>query len=185
MDCFSAIDSEEDRLLEAREFLKEYLPLEHQRLISASLLKGKSSLQGQITPAVYHPVIQLDSGQQLLAMADAAYLNDPITGQGSNNATKAAEVYLDSILKRSDQPFDQQWMEATFEASWQQVQWATQWSNMMLVPPPEFVLGLLGAAGLIPELANRIANAFDDPADLFPWFADEKAAAEYLQNLTT
>ncbi|WP_062263565.1 styrene monooxygenase/indole monooxygenase family protein [Endozoicomonas arenosclerae] len=185
MDCFSRNNSEEERLIKAREFLGEYLPWEQQRIASVVLLTGQSVLQGEITPTVYHPVIQLDAGMQLLAMADAACLNDPITGQGSNNATKAADTYLQRILEHTDKPFDQKWMEDTFNTFWQQAQWSTQWSNMMLMPPPEFVLNLLGAAGQIPELANRIANAFDNPADLFPWFADEQAAGEYLQNLTT
>ncbi len=29
----------------------------------------------------------------------------------------------------------------------------------------------------------RIANAFDDPRDFFPWFADPSAAQDYLSSL--
>ena len=45
---------------------------------------------------------------------DAVCLNDPITGQGSNNAAKAAAVYLKRILDHGDRPFDEAWMQGTF-----------------------------------------------------------------------
>ena len=75
-------------------------------------------------------------------------------------------------------------MTATFEQYWEQAQWVTQWTNMMLSPPPPFVLNILGSASQHQSLADRITNAFDDPKDLFPWFADETEAARYLSELS-
>jgi hypothetical protein len=43
-------------------------------------------------------------------MADAVVLNDPITGQGSNNAAKRAELYLAGILEHGDDPFSAEWV---------------------------------------------------------------------------
>jgi hypothetical protein len=51
-------------------------------------------------------------------MADIVIANDPITGQGSNTAAKCASAYLDAIVSRGDQPFDETWMHDTFEAFW-------------------------------------------------------------------
>ena len=48
----------------------------------------------------------------------AVVANDPITGQGSNNAAKCAAVHLDSIEQHGDKPDDQKRMQATFERYW-------------------------------------------------------------------
>lgn len=54
---------------------------------------------------------------------------------------------------------------------------------MLLLPPPPFILEIMGTAGVEPRLAHRMANGFDDPRDFFPWFADPNAAASYLAEL--
>jgi flavin-dependent dehydrogenase len=63
---------------------------------------------------VRKPVARLPSGALILGMADAVVLNDPITGQGSNNAAKAARIYLKRILDNGNKPFDAAWMQQTF-----------------------------------------------------------------------
>ncbi|MFD1807894.1 hypothetical protein ACFSHQ_06220 [Gemmobacter lanyuensis] len=115
-----------------------------------------------------HPVGVLPSGRKVLGLGDAVCLNDPITGQGSNNASKAAAVYLRRILDHGDRPFDADWMQATFDAYWDYAQWVVRWTNMMLQPPPPFVLEIMGTACATPRLAQRMANGFDDPRDFFP-----------------
>ena len=80
-------------------------------------------------------------------------------------------------------PFDEAWMVTTFETFWNYAQWVVRWTNMMLLPPPPFVLNIMGTAQAVPTLAGRIANGFNDPRDLFPWFADESAAEDYLTSL--
>jgi hypothetical protein len=45
------------------------------------------------------------------------------------------------------------------------------------------VLNILGAAQGIPVLARRIANCFNEPLDLFPWFAVPEEADKYLKSL--
>jgi hypothetical protein len=116
-------------------------------------------------------------------MADVVVLNDPITGQGSNNASKCAKIYLDSILAQGDKPFDQAWMQATFDRYWDYAQYVTGWTNALLQPPPPHVLNIMGAAQGIPVLARRIANCFNEPLDLFPWFAVPEEADKYLKSL--
>ena len=99
-------------------------------------------------------------------MADAVCLNDPITGQGSNNASKAASSYLDAIVDHGDQPFDEAFMQATFDRYWSYARFVVGWTNAMLQPPPPHVLKILESAQTYPELAKRIANGFDQPAGL-------------------
>jgi flavin reductase (DIM6/NTAB) family NADH-FMN oxidoreductase RutF len=109
----------------------------------------------------------------VLGMADAVVLNDPITGQGSNNAAKAAEVYLESILERPEGPFDEQWMARTFDRYWRgYAQWVVAWTNAVLAPPEPHVVRLLTAAAQLPDLAATIVNGFDDPRGFYPWWFD-------------
>ena len=105
-------------------------------------------------------------------MADAVLLNDPITGQGSNNAAKGAAIYLQSILERGEGPFDAIWMQETFERLWEYASKVVGWTNALLLPPPPHVLNVLGAAGQLPAVAHRFANGFDNPPDYYEWFMD-------------
>jgi hypothetical protein len=113
-------------------------------------------------------------------MADVVVLNDPITGQGSNNASRCAAVYLDEIQKRGAEPFDAGWMGATFERYWDYARFVTGWTNALLGPPPEHVLEILGAAGQNPKIAKRFVEGFDDPPDFFEWFMTPDKAGAYL-----
>ena len=111
-------------------------------------------------------------------------LNDPITGQGSNNASKCARSYLTSILEHGDRPFDRDFMQATFETYYDYAQYVAAWTNALLLPPPPHVLELFGAAATHPAIASRFANGFDDPRDFFEWFMDPEKAAQYLADVT-
>ncbi len=46
-----------------------------------------------------NPIGRLPSGRSVLGMADVLVLNDPITGQGPNNTSKGANVYMTCILE--------------------------------------------------------------------------------------
>jgi flavin reductase (DIM6/NTAB) family NADH-FMN oxidoreductase RutF len=105
-------------------------------------------------------------------MADAVVLNDPITGQGANNAAKCAEIYLASILEQGSD-FDERFMRRTFERYWRgYAQWVVSWTNALLAPPQPHVVRLLKAAEELPSLAETIANGFDDPRVFYPWWFD-------------
>jgi flavin reductase (DIM6/NTAB) family NADH-FMN oxidoreductase RutF len=106
-------------------------------------------------------------------MADAVVLNDPITGQGSNNAAKCAELYLAGILEHGDDPFTAEWMQKTFDRYWRgYAQWVVSWTNALLAPPKPHVFKLLAAAQELPGLAGTIVNGFDDPRAFYPWWFD-------------
>ncbi len=183
MDCWGDVKTPEQHLAKSLEILKTFLPWEYERSANCALTDANGILAGRFAPTIRHPVATLPSGRRVLGLGDAVCLNDPITGQGSNNAAKAAAIYLKRILENEGRPFDEAWMQGTFNQFWDYAQWVVTWTNMLLMPPPPFILDIMGNAQGLPKLAHRMANGFDDPRDFFPWFADPTAAATYLAEL--
>ncbi len=183
MDCWADVKTPAQHLETSLNILKTFLPWEYDRSKNCQLTDDNGILAGRFAPTIRHPVATLPSGRKVLGLGDAVCLNDPITGQGSNNAAKAAAIYLKRILDHGDAPFDESWMQGTFNQFWDYAQWVVTWTNMMLQPPPPFILEIMGTACAEPRLAHRMTNGFDDPRDFFPWFADPTAAAGYLAEL--
>jgi hypothetical protein len=179
-DIFKERMTPQEHLKRILELMKTYTPWEYARAENVHLTDDRATLAGGYTPVVRQPIGDMESGGIVLGMADVVVANDPITGQGSNNASKCAQSYLDDILAHGDQPFDRAWMQATFDHYWDYAQHVTQWTNALLAPPPPHVLEILGTAGASPAVANRFANGFNDPADFQDWFLDPTKAQEYL-----
>jgi hypothetical protein len=156
---------------------RQFVPWEYDRVRDAVPTDANASLTGRFAPMVRNGVGTLPSGKPVLGLADAVILNDPVIGQGSNNAIKAAAIYLDAIRARGDAPFGAAWMNATFEQAFARVEASTTWTNMMLLPPPPHAIDLLARAAGKQPLADRIACGFDEPADVVPLFADPARAA--------
>jgi len=180
MDRWSAARTPEAHLEESLRILRTYLPWEAERCERVVLTDANGILSGRFAPTVRKPVLTLPSGRLVFGMADAVVVNDPITGQGSNNAAKCCKVYQDAILAHEGRPYDAVWMNATFERYWQYAGDVVNWTNSLLTPPPPHILGLLGAAGQSPSLASRIANGFDNPPDFFPWWTDPIACQQLI-----
>ncbi len=182
MDRWSDARTPEAHLQESLRILRTWLPWEAERCERVALTDANGILSGRFAPTVRKPVLTLPSGRLVFGMADAVVVNDPITGQGSNNAAKCCKVYLDAILAHGDRPFDAAWMHDTFERYWSYAQDVVGWTNSLLTPPPPHILGLLGAAGQSPALAARIANGFDNPPDFFPWWTDPAACQQLIDH---
>jgi hypothetical protein len=180
LDVFDGVKDPAEHLRITLELMEKFLPWEYDRARAVELTDANGTLAGRYAPTVRNPIGELPSGGLVLGVADVVVANDPITGQGSNNAAKCAASYLDSILARGDKPFDGEWMRATFDRYWDYAQHVTKWTNAMLAPPPEHVLGLIGAAGALQPVADRFANGFDDPSDYEKWFFDPELAQSYL-----
>ena len=152
-----------------------------ERCRSLELTDDDGILAGRFPPTVRKPVAELPSGRLVLGLADAIMLNDPITGQGSNNAAKMAAAYHAAIRSHGEAPYDRAFMEGTFEGFWSDYgQYATTWTNALLSPPPEHVLKLLQAANTSPEIAHRFVNGFNNPVDFFDWFMFPDKAEAYM-----
>jgi hypothetical protein len=180
MDCWRGLASPQEHLTQSLKLLKTFLPWEAERAKHVELTDSNGVLAGSFAPTVRKPVLRLPSGKLVLGLGDAVAVNDPITGQGSNNATKACRVYLDAILARGEAPFTAEWMTGTFEAFWRYAQHVITWTNTLLLPPPPHILHLLGAAGQCPPLADVIVNGFDNPPDFFPWWTNAAACERFI-----
>ena len=183
MDCWGDVTTPEEHLAKSKWILDTFFPWEAERCRDVELTDRNGILAGRFPPTVRKPVGWLPSGRPVLGMADVVVLNDPLTGQGSNNAAKCAHAYLGAIRERGDGPFDAGWMQATFDSYWEYAQAVTGWTNALLTPPPQHVLELLGAASQDQRVAHRFVNGFDDPRDYFEWFMDPAKADAYLASL--
>ena len=180
MDCWDDVKTPEEHLAKSKWILETFLPWEAERCQNIELTDDNGILSGRFAPTIRKPIGVLPSGAPVLGLADVVVLNDPITGQGSNNASKCAETYLNAIVEHGNRPYDAEFMQATFEKYWDIAQWVAAWTNALLAPPPPFVLNALGAAGQIPQVAHRFVNGFNDPRDYFEWFMDPVKSEEYI-----
>ncbi|WP_431047483.1 styrene monooxygenase/indole monooxygenase family protein [Streptomyces sp. P1-3] len=185
LDVFQGIKDPAQHLATTLELMKTFTPWEYDRAAKVELTDAGGTLAGRYAPTVRNPIGRLPGGGLALGVADVVVANDPITGQGSNSAAKCAASYLASIVEHGDRPFDADWMQTTFDRYWATAQHVTKWTNAMLAPPPEHVVGLLGAAGELPPVAERFANGFDDPSDFEDFFYDPEKTAAYLAEVTS
>jgi hypothetical protein len=179
LDCWTGLNPTE-HLANSVRLLDTFLPWEADRVRQVELTDANGVLAGRFPPTIRRPVATLPSGRPVLGLADVVVLNDPITGQGSNNASRCAQSYLASILGHGDQPYDAAFMQDTFESYYAYARYVVGWTNALLAPPPPHILTLLRTAAEVPAVAKRFAEGFNDPKDFFDWFMDPKRAADYL-----
>ncbi|WP_405984802.1 styrene monooxygenase/indole monooxygenase family protein [Streptomyces sp. NBC_00872] len=180
LDVFRGVKDPAEHLSLTLELMERFTPWEYARATKVELTDANATLAGRYAPTVRHPVGRLPGGGLVLGVADVVVANDPITGQGSNSASKCAASYLDSIVAHGDRPFDEAWMRSAFDRYWETARHVTKWTNAMLGVPPEHVLNLIGAAGQLQPVAERIANGFNDPADFENFFYEPEKANAYL-----
>ncbi|MFJ2785512.1 MULTISPECIES: styrene monooxygenase/indole monooxygenase family protein [unclassified Streptomyces] len=184
VDVFQGIKDPSEHLALTLGLMEKFLPWEYARATQVELTDAGGTLAGRYAPTVRNPVGRLPGGGLVLGVADVVVANDPITGQGSNSASKCAAAYLAAIVEHGDRPFDEEWMRAAFDRYWETARHVTKWTNAMLAPPPEHVLNLIGAAGALQPVADRFANGFDDPSDFENFFYDPEKTSAYLGEVT-
>ncbi|MBB4983048.1 MULTISPECIES: styrene monooxygenase/indole monooxygenase family protein [Streptomyces] len=184
VDAFQGVKDPSEHLALTLELMEKFLPWEYARATKVELTDAGGTLAGRYAPTVRNPIGRLPGGGLVLGVADVVVANDPITGQGSNSASKCAAAYLAAIVEQGDKPFDEEWMQGAFDRYWNTAQHVTKWTNAMLAPPPEHVLNLLGAAGRLQPVADRFANGFNDPADFENFFFDPEKTSAYLAEVS-
>jgi flavin reductase (DIM6/NTAB) family NADH-FMN oxidoreductase RutF len=181
MDCWSDLKTPAEHLARSKHILETFLPWEAERCRDIELTDDKGILAGRFAPTVRKPIGTLPSGRKVLGMADTIVLNDPLTGQGSNNAARCADIYRASIVEHGNGPADAEWMQHTFDRYWTgYAKWVVEWTNLLLKPSGH-VLKLLDCAGKISAVASAFVNGFDDPRTLFPWFMDAVEAEAFIR----
>jgi 2-polyprenyl-6-methoxyphenol hydroxylase-like FAD-dependent oxidoreductase len=183
IDCWDDRPAPQEHLKRTLELLREYFPWEYERCADAEPTDELGTLVGRFTPVVRRPVGKLSDTAFVLGMADAVVTNDPIAGQGANNAAHCAEIYLKAILDRGDEPFDAEWMQATFDAYWDYAEHSTTLSNGLLGELPEHIQRVLGAATQHQKIANRFANSYVDPRDFTSWALDPAVSDAYVASV--
>jgi hypothetical protein len=183
-DRFSDRPDPAEHLRRLTDLLVEHFPWEGELYAHAAPTDPRASLTGAFTPTIRHPAAEVAPGTYVLGMADVVTVNDPIAGQGANNAAHAAGIYLRSILDRGDAPFDREWMQQTFDKFWDHVRHSVALSEVLLEPMPPHAQQILGAAAQYPQIAKRFADLFPLPQDLENWVLDPQKAAEYLAEVT-
>ncbi|MDO6749242.1 FAD-binding oxidoreductase, partial [Gilvimarinus sp. 1_MG-2023] len=88
MDTWQDCKSANDHLQMSKDIVSRYAPWEAERCGNITLTDDGGYLAGRFAPTIRHPIMTLPSGKHVFGMADAIVVNDPITGQGSNNAAK-------------------------------------------------------------------------------------------------
>ncbi|MFI1173318.1 styrene monooxygenase/indole monooxygenase family protein [Streptomyces melanogenes] len=180
LDAFRGVTDPGEHLSLTLELMERFTPWEYARATKVELTDAGGTLAGRYAPTVRNPIGRLPGGGLVLGVADVVVANDPITGQGSNSASKCAASYLASIVERGELAFDEEWMQSAFDRYWATAQHVVKWTNAMLGVPPEHVLNLIGAAGELQPVADRFANGFDDPSDFENFFFEEGKAGAYL-----
>ncbi|MFJ6934748.1 styrene monooxygenase/indole monooxygenase family protein [Streptomyces sp. NPDC101132] len=161
--------------------LRRHVPWEYEWCRGAEPTDARATLYGALTPRVRHPVALPAPGSPVLGMADTLVLNDPVTGQGANNAARCAATYLREILAHGERPFDEAWMRRTHALFWEHARYSVAFTNLMLqAPPPPHVRRVLGAAAAVPPVADRFAAAYADPAGLEDWLLDPDRTDAWL-----
>ncbi|MFI5700594.1 styrene monooxygenase/indole monooxygenase family protein [Streptomyces xanthochromogenes] len=183
LDVFNGVKDPNEHLALTLELMEKFLPWEYARATKVELTDAGGTLAGRYAPTVRNPVGRLPGGGLVLGVGDVVVANDPITGQGSNSASKCAASYLSSIVEHGEKEFDEAWMRSAFDRYWDTAQHVTKWTNAMLGVPPEHVLNLIGAAGELQPAADRFANGFNDPADFENFFYEPEKTAAYLASV--
>lgn len=180
-DIFRHRPSPQEHARRLRLLLDEYLPWEGELFRNAEPTDARASITGAFTGTIRRPYAEIAEGTYVFGMGDVVVVNDPIAGQGSNNAAHCAGIYTQAILDRGDKPFDPMWMQETFETFWEtRAQHSTGLTDALLNPMPEHVQQVLGAASEHQQIADRFCKLFPNPEDLGPFLGDPDAALAYV-----
>lgn len=183
-DVFRDRPSPAEHLRRLRHALAEHMPWEAELYRDCEPTDARASLSGAFTGTIRHPYAEVAPGTHVLGMADVVVVNDPIAGQGANNAAHCAGIYLKAILDRRDEAFDPAWMHETFETFWQtRARHSTALTDALLNPLPEHAQQVLGAASQYQEIATRFASLFPHPETIHDFLLDPEKALAYVASV--
>lgn len=114
-DRFGAVTSADEGLATLKSLVGDFCPWESGFLAPAKATHARSWLKGAVVPTVNRPVGRLPSGAHVLGLGDAVIVNDPLAGQGANNATRMARFFAERIWERGDLPLDAEWLGQQFD----------------------------------------------------------------------
>jgi 2-polyprenyl-6-methoxyphenol hydroxylase-like FAD-dependent oxidoreductase len=145
------------------DLLREFAPPVYERVDARAfdLSRPQDLGYAAITPTVRRGFIELSNGRFMLALGDAHVLIDPLTGQGSNNASHAADALCRAI--GSGAAFDRAFCERVEQEICAYVVPVSDACNSRLQPPAPHFRELLGAAVRDQSLADLYADGYVHP----------------------
>ena len=184
MDVFrdASLDDGDAWLRLCTSVLEHFFPWEAERCARIRLTDEKGTLKGALTPVVRERVGRLRSGALVLGVGDAVVLNDPLVGQGANNAAKGATLVARELAVRGDGVYDEEFLRHVGDLYLERVRWSTRFTNMML-NPPRHVGDIFEAGAQSPAFADVLANGTNEPATLFPWLETREGVRQYLEHV--
>jgi flavin-dependent dehydrogenase len=179
-DIFGDRPSPAEHLRRLKDLVLTEFPWEGELYSGAEIHDPRASLTGGFPTTVRHPYVEVAPGRHVLGIGDVVVVNDPISGQGANNAAHAAGIYLKAIIDHGDKPFTPEWMQQVFDTFWAHAQHSVMLTEMFLEPMPEHAQQVLGAASQFQEIADKFAEVFPNPATIHDFLTDPEKAANYL-----
>lgn len=143
--------------------LEKHHPGVYARIDTArfDLQRPQDLLQGGVVPTVRRTVADLGDGKCAIAVGDAHSVVDPVMGQGANIASFSAFVLGEEIVKAN--VLDRLFCERVDRRREERVLGAQRWTNTMIAPPSEDLLGLIGAMSQNQALADEFTENFNYP----------------------
>ncbi|MBC8170916.1 MAG: oxidoreductase [Anaerolineae bacterium] len=193
MDKFGAAQSGEEVLTIAKQTIGELFPWDRDWAQNMELADPNGWLVGKFAPTIRHPVGKLASGRVVTCVGDTVMSFDPIAGQGANNGSKMARHLVNAVAARGDRPFDEAWMETTFEQFYaDEGSAAYKFTNLLLEPitdaGKELLIAQYGSAGRSNPGKQAVADAFvanfNDPRFLTETFTDVQQARDFITRTT-
>jgi hypothetical protein len=183
-DAFRDRPNPAEHLRRLRYLLTEHMPWEAGQYRDCEPTDARASLSGAFTGTIRRPYAEIAPGTYVFGMGDVVVVNDPIAGQGANNAAHCAGIYLKAILDRGSRPFDPAWMQETFETFWEnQARHSTTLTDALLNPLPDHAQQVLGAASQYQEIATRFGNLFPHPERIHDFLMDPDKALAYVASV--
>ncbi|MBB5957551.1 2-polyprenyl-6-methoxyphenol hydroxylase-like FAD-dependent oxidoreductase [Saccharothrix tamanrassetensis] len=176
-DRFGAVSSAAEGLDVLRELVAELLPGQSSFLAPVRPTSPVTWLKGSVVPVVREPVAVLPSGRHVLGLGDAVVLNDPLAGQGANNATRMVRFFASRL---DDYDGTASWLRDRFDEFWEFGRYTNDFTNGLLAPLTGYRQDVLLAAAHDQSIGEELWEGFNDPSAIFPWFFDAAAAREFL-----
>jgi 2-polyprenyl-6-methoxyphenol hydroxylase-like FAD-dependent oxidoreductase len=144
------------------EKLRTHYPMVVERIDPKSfgLWSSRDILQGALTPVVREDYAQLASGRYAIAVGDAHTVVDPMMGQGANSASYSAWTIGEAII--ADLVYDDRFCERVARKREQFVHGVSDWTNLMLNPPPH-VFEFIAAMSQDKPLCDEFTTNFNHP----------------------
>lgn len=142
-------------------------------------------LKGAFPPGVRTGSGLTPGGRVVMSLGDSSVGYDPIAGQGAGSGIHQVGHYFDRILERGDQPFDREWIDATFEGIYaQHIEGTFRFTNTLLDGLDETGARVVTACFADQRLAAQFAKTFNRPPSAFPWIKEPAEADAWIRRHT-